>query len=165
VGLGHPCKLQWLSRLGSVTARHSSCGRQPNFVALNRGHHLYFVGRPSRWALAHILVYHVEHSLHSVLDSFVQLSHKQFSCGVFMTNNESMQATCPGKYQTETAYVGVVRNGASPQHRVNGVQGAQNLHTDTHTISSSSKLTLGLQQRHTKITLNITSCSHHNQNK
>ena len=25
-------------------------------AALNRGHHLYSAGRPSRWALAHILV-------------------------------------------------------------------------------------------------------------
>ena len=38
------------SRLGSVTAWHSSSGHQPNFVALNRGHHLYLAGRPSRWA-------------------------------------------------------------------------------------------------------------------
>ena len=40
----------------SVTARHFSSGRQPNFTALNRGRHLYSAGRPSRWALAHILV-------------------------------------------------------------------------------------------------------------
>ena len=43
-------------RLGSVAARYSSSGRQPNFAALNRGRHLYSAGRPSRWALAHILV-------------------------------------------------------------------------------------------------------------
>ena len=30
--------------------------RQPNFAALNRGRHLYSAGRPSRWALAYILV-------------------------------------------------------------------------------------------------------------
>ena len=54
VSLGHPSKFQWLSRLGRVTARYSSSGRQPNFAALNRGHHLYSAGRPSRWALAHI---------------------------------------------------------------------------------------------------------------
>jgi len=54
---GHPCKFQRISRLGSVAARHSSIGRQPNFAALNRGRHLYSAGRPSRWALAHILVY------------------------------------------------------------------------------------------------------------
>jgi len=54
VSLGHPCKFQRVSRLGSVTARHCSSGRQPNFVALNRGRHLYSAGRPSRWALAHI---------------------------------------------------------------------------------------------------------------
>jgi len=29
---------------------------QPNFAALNRGRHLCSAGRPSRWALAHILV-------------------------------------------------------------------------------------------------------------
>ena len=34
----------------------SSSGRQPNFAALNRGRHLYLAGRPSGWALAHILV-------------------------------------------------------------------------------------------------------------
>ena len=54
--LGHPSKFQRVSRLGFVTARHSSCGRQPNFVALNRGRHLCSAGRPSRWALTHILV-------------------------------------------------------------------------------------------------------------
>jgi len=55
--LGHPCKFQRVSRLGSVTARHSNSGRQPNFVALNRGLHLYSAERPSRWALAHIASY------------------------------------------------------------------------------------------------------------
>ena len=33
-----------------------SSGRQPNFAALNRGRHVCSAGRPSRWALAHILV-------------------------------------------------------------------------------------------------------------
>ena len=55
-GLGHPCKFQRVSPLGSVTARHSSSGRHPNFAALKTGRHLYSAGRPSRWALAHILV-------------------------------------------------------------------------------------------------------------
>jgi len=45
-----------LSCIGSVTARHSGSGHQPNFAVLNRGRHLYSAGRPSRWALAHILV-------------------------------------------------------------------------------------------------------------
>jgi len=31
-------------------------GVSRTFAALNRGHHLYSAGRPSRWALAHILV-------------------------------------------------------------------------------------------------------------
>jgi len=50
--LGHPCKFQRVSHLGSVTARHSSSGRVA--AALNRGRHLRSAGRPSRWALAHI---------------------------------------------------------------------------------------------------------------
>ena len=56
-GTPHPCKFHRVSRLGSATARHSSSGRQPNFAALNRGRHLHSEGRPSRCALAHILVY------------------------------------------------------------------------------------------------------------
>ena len=34
----------------------SSSGRQPNFAALNKGRHLCSAGRPSGWALAHIIV-------------------------------------------------------------------------------------------------------------
>jgi len=34
----------------------SSCGRQPNFAALSTVRRLYSAGRPSHWALAHILV-------------------------------------------------------------------------------------------------------------
>jgi len=56
VSLRHPSKFQPVSRLGSVTARQSSSERHPNFAALNRGRHLCSAGRPSRWALAHILV-------------------------------------------------------------------------------------------------------------
>ena len=58
--LGHPCKFQWVSRLGSITAQHSNIGRQPNFVALNRRRHLYSAGR-HHWALAHILVHNEFH--------------------------------------------------------------------------------------------------------
>jgi len=54
VSLGHPSICQRVWRLGSVTARHSSSGRQPNFAAMNRGRHLYSAGWPSRWALTHI---------------------------------------------------------------------------------------------------------------
>jgi len=56
VSLGHPSKFQRVSHLGSITARQSSSERQPNFAALNRGRHLCSAGRPSRWALANILV-------------------------------------------------------------------------------------------------------------
>jgi len=41
------CVLQVLrSHIGSVTARHSSSGREPNFAALSTGRHLYSTGRP-----------------------------------------------------------------------------------------------------------------------
>ena len=51
------CVLQVLrSPIGIVTAPHSSSRREPNFAALSTGRHLYSAGRPSRWALAHILV-------------------------------------------------------------------------------------------------------------
>jgi len=62
--LGQPCKFQLVSRLGSVTALHSSSGRQPNFTPLNRGRHLYSAGRPSRWALADISIALLCYSLH-----------------------------------------------------------------------------------------------------
>ena len=48
-----------LSYIGSVTARHSTSAREPNFAALSTRSHLYSAGRPSRWALAHILVVYV----------------------------------------------------------------------------------------------------------
>ena len=38
--LGHASTFQRDSRLGSVTARHSSSGRQQKFAALNRGRHV-----------------------------------------------------------------------------------------------------------------------------
>jgi len=53
---GTQANFKGVSHLGFVAARHLSSRRQPNFAALNRGHHLYLVGRSSRWALAHILV-------------------------------------------------------------------------------------------------------------
>jgi len=55
--LGHLSKFQPVLRLGSVTARHSSSGNQPKIAALNRGHQLHSAGRPTRWALVHILVF------------------------------------------------------------------------------------------------------------
>jgi len=41
----------------------SGSGRQPNFVALNRGHHLCSAGWPSCWALAHILAFYQQHCM------------------------------------------------------------------------------------------------------
>jgi len=59
ISLGHPI-------LGSVIAQHSSSGRQPNFPVLDRGRHLYSAGRPSRWALADILVFRLLPSDHLI---------------------------------------------------------------------------------------------------
>jgi len=39
-----PLQISTVSRLGSVTAPHSSSGRQPKLAALNRGRHLYSAG-------------------------------------------------------------------------------------------------------------------------
>jgi len=44
IRLGHPSYFQWVSRLGSVRAWHSSSGHQPNFAVLNTGRHLYLAG-------------------------------------------------------------------------------------------------------------------------
>jgi len=67
----HPRSLA-LSYFGSVTARHLSSGHEPNFVALSTGRHLYLAGRPSRWALAHILVC-------AVLVVYVHISTRKLS--------------------------------------------------------------------------------------
>ena len=50
------CASLVLSYIGSVTAWHSSSGRQPNFAVLSRGHYLYSAGWPSRCALAHSFI-------------------------------------------------------------------------------------------------------------
>jgi len=75
--LRHPCKLQRVSRLGNVTAQHSSSGHQPNFAALSRGRHLHSTGPPSRWTLAHIsssCCIHVEHFAATTMQNCTQNS-------------------------------------------------------------------------------------------
>ena len=53
---GTPTNFNGFLRLGSVTARHLVVGVSQT-AALNRGCHLCSAGRPSGWALAHILVH------------------------------------------------------------------------------------------------------------
>ena len=53
--MGHPCKFQWVSRLMAALL-HGTLVSVSQTAALNRGCHLYSAGRPSRWALAHIIV-------------------------------------------------------------------------------------------------------------
>ena len=83
-----PSKFQRVSRLGSVTAWHSSSGCQPNFAALNRGRHLYSTGRPSRWALAHILV-HLESMSSLVL---IMLKQQFSACNKLLYHRVSTSA-------------------------------------------------------------------------
>jgi len=45
-------------KIAILAQSHNLSRCQPNFAALNRGRHLYSAGRPSRWALARIPVYH-----------------------------------------------------------------------------------------------------------
>ena len=52
---GTPANFNWFRGLAALCTASSS-GRQPHFAALNRGRHLCLAGRPSGWALAHILV-------------------------------------------------------------------------------------------------------------
>ena len=58
---GTPANFNWFRILAALL--HSSSGHQLNFAALNRGRHLCSAGRPSRWALAHILVLRYLHWL------------------------------------------------------------------------------------------------------
>jgi len=67
----------------------SSSGRQPNFAALNRGRHLCSAGRPSGWALAHILVFIVVCSGGVVHQADEIQNFEEFVIGnvdVFVTN-------------------------------------------------------------------------------
>jgi len=70
------------SYIGSVTARHSTTGRQPNFVAFSRVRHLYSTGGPLRWASAHILVkrnfQHANNAAFVLLYKALVQSHLEF---------------------------------------------------------------------------------------
>jgi len=81
--LGHPSKFQLVSHLGSVTARHSSSGRQPNFAALNTRRHLYSAWRPWCYAFAHILVLE--------LISCKCTSYTNFKCCQFTCSETNLQ--------------------------------------------------------------------------
>jgi len=108
VTLRHPSKFQRVSRLGCVTAWHSSTGRQRNFVALNIRRHLYLAGQPSRWALAHILIVTVMWCM------FSAQQHKGSSRNVaetvlYWSLNHTIQyniKTCSAPYVTRMLIVG-----------------------------------------------------------
>jgi len=57
--------LRWLH--GTLVVRI-----QPNLAPLNRGRHLYSAGRPSRWALAHVLVM-MSNKFHTCNTAFIVL--------------------------------------------------------------------------------------------
>ena len=85
-------------RLGSVTARHLVVGVSPNFGALNRGRHLCSAGRPSRSALAHILVI--------IITVNIQSTHtaKPFFSRTITTEIGQPQSQSSGKFQPDTWY-------------------------------------------------------------
>jgi len=66
-----------------LSARHSGSGRQPNFAALNRGRRLslYLASRPSRWALAHILVTNT--NLPPILHRFRDIAFDRSKIAIF----------------------------------------------------------------------------------
>jgi len=86
--LGHRSTFQRVSRLGSITARHSTGGRQPNFAALNRGRHLYSAVRPSRWAMADTVVIFDCIGLPSVTLAVVQLKDLLISSSVWAMSHQ-----------------------------------------------------------------------------
>jgi len=86
--LEHPYKFQRVLRLGSVTARH-----QPNFAALNRGHHLCLAGWPSGWALAHILVTHKLEA--SNMDAVIIIKFNKYCKGVVCYVIWNLIKCCP----------------------------------------------------------------------
>jgi len=81
IGSGVWCTLQISTSFASwqrycrPSLRLYSSGRQPNFGALNRWRHLYSAGQPSRWALAHILVYPGLSFFIAKLESYGPLMH------------------------------------------------------------------------------------------
>ena len=92
------------SPLGSVTAWHSSSGRQPKFAALNRGRHLDSTGRPSRWALAHIASYLCYPHCHLLLQGCLSLMNQVLHCyhtaglntlATASVNHPALLAVCP----------------------------------------------------------------------
>jgi len=96
VSLGHPSSCQRVSRLGSVTAWHSSSGRQRNFAALNRGRHLYSAGRRSGWALVHILVAYLSILFHYIQKFAPQMNWNNILCSRVSTSTLLMRQTTSG---------------------------------------------------------------------
>ena len=98
--LEHPIIFQRYCVLASLLhGSHSSSGRQPNFAALNRGRHLCSAGRPSRWALGHIIVTQLFWMAESCLEvRFTQL----LVIAIFSTNISSgsaaMRLKCGGTF-------------------------------------------------------------------
>jgi len=54
---GTPANFNGFRVLAALLHGTLVAGGQPNFAVFNRGRHVYLAGRPSRWALAHIVVY------------------------------------------------------------------------------------------------------------
>jgi len=64
---GTPANFNGFRILAALLHGSQVVGVSKKFAALNRGRHLCSAGRPSRWALAHILVLSISNSFHSCL--------------------------------------------------------------------------------------------------
>jgi len=73
---GTPANFNGFRVLAQRYCTASSSGRQRNFSALNRGRHLCSAGRPSRWAVAHILVAKV---MEKQIDKFIIKIHARLT--------------------------------------------------------------------------------------
>jgi len=87
---------------------HVSSTLQPNFAALNRRRHLYSTGRPSRWALAHILVlsssiFYLFPGLISAVADLVSaiLPHTVWPCCKFTMQVWNVRHAARWKYNTQ----------------------------------------------------------------
>jgi len=90
------------SYICSVTARHLSSGRQPNFAAFSTGRHLYSVGRLSRWALTHIAV---------------QKCFSLIARQILMATLKCMSGEWRTKYRKTRMWANAQRDGRPAEHR------------------------------------------------
>jgi len=84
----------------------SSSGCQPNFAALNRGCHLCSAGRPSRGALAHILVSSSFFSSSPILSGCrLDVYHTSTHVAIVRIQNAGMKCAASGSLKIQDAQI------------------------------------------------------------